>query len=257
MPRANSLSTVPLSDPRFDELGAPVEVRRHPKARRLTLRVSRTRRAIVVTLPAQCDVGEAGSFVHRHIDWVRERLGSIPEPVPFRDGAFMPLRGEPHRIVFSATRLEAPVICLDRLDGAKFGVLNVGGNRAHAPRRLREWLFEAARTDIDERILLHAKRLCVKPRRLTIRDQTSRWGSCSSNGSLSFSWRLIMAPPFVLDYVAAHEVAHLREMNHGPNFWRLVKETMPRMDEAKSWLQIYGMDLHRYGVEDNVREASI
>lgn len=249
MPRANRQSTVPLSDPRLDQLGAPVEVRRHPKARRLTLRVSRTRRAVVVTLPTQCDVGEAGSFVHRHIDWVRERLGSIPEPVPFRDGAFMPLRGHTHQIIFANCRLAEAVVCRETED-SKIRELHVSGHADHAPRRLREWLFEAARRDLDERVLFHAQRLEVHPKRLSIRDQTSRWGSCSSNGSLSFSWRLIMAPAFVLDYVAAHEVAHLREMNHGPNFWRLVGQTMPRMDEAKSWLQIYGMDLHRYGVED-------
>ena len=87
----------------------------------------------------------------------------------------------------------------------------------------------------------------LRPKRLTVRDQTSRWGSCSSTGALSFSWRLILAPPLILDYVAAHEVAHLAEMNHGPRFWALCRKTMPRTDEAKTWLQVYGIDLHRYG----------
>ena len=87
-------------------------------------------------------------------------------------------------------------------------------------------------------------------RKLNVRDQKSRWGSCSSNGSLSFSWRLIMAPPHVLDYVAAHEVAHLREMNHGPRFWALVAKTMPQCDESKRWLRTFGNELHRYGGGD-------
>jgi len=80
-----------------------------------------------------------------------------------------------------------------------------------------------------------------------VRDQASRWGSCSTTGVLSFSWRLILAPARILDYVAAHEVAHLKEMNHGPRFWALVERTMPAMKEAKGWLQLYGLDLHRYG----------
>ena len=96
---------------------------------------------------------------------------------------------------------------------------------------------------------VHARNLGVRARRITLRDQKSRWGSCSSAGQLSFSWRLVLAPPFVLDYVAAHEVAHLAEMNHGPRFWRLVAKTLPAFEEAKVWLRIHGMDLYRYGME--------
>jgi predicted metal-dependent hydrolase len=237
----------------IDEIGAPVEVRRHPGARRLTLRVSRTRRAVIVTLPVQCDLDEAGSFLHRNIAWVRERLDSLPSPVPFRDGVFMPLRGAPHRIVFAgrdggreadASRVRGTV----RL-GSRSGYreLHVAGASEHAPRRLREWLCAEAMRDLDQRVAWHAARLRLKPKRIAVRDQSSRWGSCSTTGVLSFSWRLILAPSHILDYVAAHEVAHLKEMNHGPRFWALVRQTMPAMDEAKRWLQIYGMDLHRYG----------
>ena len=92
--------------------------------------------------------------------------------------------------------------------------------------------------------------LGLKPRRVVVRDQTSRWGSCSTARVLSFSWRLIFAPPFVLDYVAAHEVAHLKEMNHGPRFWALVRKTNPRMDEARRWLKRHGAELHRYCLPD-------
>lgn len=248
MPRRKIRNPVSLSDPRFGDLGAPVEVRRHPKARRLTLRVSRTRRAVIVTLPTQCDLGEAGSFVHRNIDWVRERLCSLPEPVPFRDGVCMPYRGTPHRIVFDPTIKGVRVVASDPDDRA-FPELRVGGQAEHAPRRLRDWLFEQARRALDERVVVHTSKLGVRAKRIGVRDQVSRWGSCSTTGALSFSWRLIMAPPFVLDYVAAHEVAHLAEMNHGPRFWALVEKTMPRMGSAKEWLTIYGMDLHRYGVD--------
>jgi predicted metal-dependent hydrolase len=125
--------------------------------------------------------------------------------------------------------------------------LRVSGRTEHAARRLRDWLFEEAHRDLDERVLHHARALGVAPKRLTVRDQATRWGSCSTTGALSFSWRLILAPARILDYVAAHEVAHLKEMNHGPQFWALVQRLMPTMKEAKRWLQLYGLDLHQYG----------
>ena len=100
---------------------------------------------------------------------------------------------------------------------------------------------------LNVRINPRARRIIVKVRRLTIRDGASRWGSCSSNGALSFSWRLVMAPPFVLDYVAAHEVAHLREMNNGPRFWRLVERMVGDSTAAQDWLRENGSQLHRYG----------
>jgi predicted metal-dependent hydrolase len=126
-------------------------------------------------------------------------------------------------------------------------VIYVSGQEAHAPRRLRDWLIERARETLVTRVAFHAERLGVKPRRVVVRDQSSRWGSCSSSRVLSFSWRLVLAPPSVLDYVAAHEVAHLKEMNHGPRFWQTVERTYPNMEEARLWLHRQGVVLHRYG----------
>lgn len=252
MRQTNALASPSLKAHGIDELGAPVEVRRHPGARRLTLRVSRTRRAVIVTLPIQCDLDEAGSFLHRNIAWVRERLDSLPAPVPFRDGVFIPLRWVTHRIVFaSGSRECGPVYVRDH---ASYPELCVTGGAEHAPRRLRDWLANEALRDLDARVSWHARQIGVRPKRIAVRDQASRWGSCSTTGVLSFSWRLILAPAHILDYVAAHEVAHLEEMNHGARFWTLVRRMMPGMDEAKRWLQIYGMDLHRYGAEASLRD---
>lgn len=245
MRKTRRIASPTLENGHISDLGAPVEVRRHPGARRLTLRVSRTRRTVIVTLPVQCDLDEAGSFITRNIEWVRARLDSLPDPVPFHDGVFIPLRGDAHRIVFTGPRTRGGPV--ERRDMPSYPELRVAGHHEHAPRRLKDWLAKEAHRNLDERVAFHAKRLGVTAKRIAVRDQTSRWGSCSTTGVLSFSWRLIMAPPEILDYVAAHEVAHLREMNHGPRFWALVAKTMPRLDEAKRWLQIYGMDLHRYG----------
>ncbi|MGL4397195.1 MAG: M48 family metallopeptidase [Hyphomicrobium sp.] len=229
----------------MEDVNARVEVRRHPAARRLTLRVSRTQRAVIVTIPLQCDLDEAGTFLSRHLDWVRERLDSLPVVVPFENGSAMPLRGELHTVVFTGTTCTR-LVGIARGEGAR-PEIHVPGSRAKAPERLREWLMQEAKVDLDRRVVVHAKRLGVQPKRLAVRDQSSRWGSCSTTRALSFSWRLILAPPAILDYVAAHEVAHLAEMNHGPRFWALVKKTLPDYENAKRWLQIYGLDLHRYG----------
>jgi hypothetical protein len=230
-------------------IGAPVEVRRHRGARRLTLRVSKTHRAVVVTVPAGCRMEEAGKFLNSHIDWVRERLRCVPEPVPFMDGAHIPLRGRLHRICFIGAQRQRAVVSVEGAGALPH--VNVSGGERHAARRLKDWLLGQALGDLDARVTWHARRLGVRAKRISLRDQTTRWGSCSANGLLSFSWRLILAPPYVLDYVAAHEVAHLIEMNHGPRFWKLVANTLTRsrLEEAKRWLREDGADLHRYGVE--------
>lgn len=234
---------------RVDGIPAPVEVRRHPTARRLTLRVSRTRRAVVLTMPRGADFREADQFLSRSLDWVRARLAGVPEPAPFRHGAIVPLRGQDHEIVFVGRDRARTVVVREPAAGQGLPRLCVSGLAEHAPRRLKDWLNREAGKDLDARVAVHARNLGVRARRITLRDQKSRWGSCSSAGQLSFSWRLVLAPPFVLDYVAAHEVAHLIEMNHGPRFWRLVARTLPAFEEAKMWLRIHGMDLYRYGME--------
>jgi predicted metal-dependent hydrolase len=218
--RAIDLSSKPRTV-RLEDIGAQLEVRRHPAARRLTLRVSRTRRAVIVTLPLQCDLDEAGTFLNRHIDWVRARLDSLPNHVPFENSAAMPLRGIPHTITFTGDT------CSRIMSVEKRGprpALVVPGDKALAGKRLMRWLFDEAKRDLAKSVEKHARPLSLQVKRIVVRDQTSRWGSCSTTGSLSFSWRLILAPHFVLDYVAAHEVAHLVEMNHWPRFWALVKK---------------------------------
>ncbi len=234
---------------KVDGIPAPVEVRRHPTARRLTLRVSRTRRAVYLTMPRNTDLREADRFLAKSLDWVRERLDGVPEPVPFRHGAVIPLRGNPHEIHYVGHQPGMPVVAARQGLCTKPGRLDVAGAPEHGARRLRDWLTAEAARDLDQRVLHHARRIGVRARRISLRDQKSRWGSCSSSGQLSFSWRLVLAPPLVLDYVAAHEVAHLAEMNHGPRFWKLVALTMPDLEEAKLWLRTRGMDLYRYGAE--------
>lgn len=210
----------------------------------MTLRVHQSRRVVLVTMPMRCRIEEADRFLQSNLEWVQRRLKSLPESVVFSDGIRLPVRGVVHEVVFEPERRTGAIVEIRRERGA--AILSVRGGPDNAPRRLMEWLVAEARRDLDAAVQVHARRLGLRARKLTIRDQGSRWGSCSSTGSLSFSWRLILAPPDVLDYVAAHEVAHLKEMNHSARFWALVKVTFPEMDAARAWLRVHGLELHRF-----------
>jgi len=139
-------------------------------------------------------------------------------------------------------------------DGSR--LLCVTGGAPHIDRRVADFLKREAQRDLDAASRLHASCLGVTIKRITVRDQSSRWGSCSRTGVLSYSWRLILAPPFVLDYLAAHEVAHLAELNHSPRFWRLVRGLSPEFKRAKTWLVTHGSELHRYGRADQDDDGS-
>jgi predicted metal-dependent hydrolase len=128
-------------------------------------------------------------------------------------------------------------------------LLCVAGDAPYISRRVHDFLKREAKHDLEAASRRATQALGIVFRRVSVRDQRSRWGSCSSSGVLSFSWRLIMAPPFVLDYLAAHEVAHLVEMNHSRRFWRIVTGIYPDVSRAKSWLDAHGADLHRYGAQ--------
>lgn len=245
MGRSHKTRSTRVEALKVEGLPAPVEVRRHPTARRMTLRVSRTKHAVIMTVPMQCNLSDADHFLQAHLDWVRRHLGAVPQPVPLAHGEVLPFRGVPHRIVFTGER-GADFLVKVSTEGAGMPRLVVAGTWEGASRRLTSWLVQKATEELDVRVRHHAERLGVRPKRIVLRDQSSRWGSCSTTRVLSFSWRLILAPPNVLDYVAAHEVAHLQQMNHGPRFWALVAKTMPKMEEARAWLRVYGMDLHRY-----------
>ena len=129
-------------------------------------------------------------------------------------------------------------------------LLCVAGEAPHVGRRVGDYLRREAQRDLSAASRRAAELLGVSVKRISVRDQSSRWGSCSTTGVLSYSWRLILAPPFVLDYLAIHEVAHLVEMNHSPRFWRLVNRMCPDAERAKVWLDTHGADLHRYGLQD-------
>ena len=220
-----------------------VDLRRHPRARNYTLRIAGPARAPVLTMPERGSLAEARRFLDRHSGWLKRQIDRLPRPAPIAAGAVVPLRGAQHLIRHDPARRGTGA---DDSDAGR-PVLVVAGDAAHLRRRVIEYLKREARRDLERSVAGHAARLGLRPKAVRLRDQTSRWGSCAVNGHLSFSWRLIMAPPFVLDYLAAHEVAHLREMNHSRRFWRLVESVCEDRERARAWLLAEGPALHAIG----------
>jgi len=219
-----------------------VKFKRHAQARRLIVRLDRKGEAVTVTVPPRASRKEALAFVDKSRDWIAGRLERQPRAIAFAPGSEILLRGTAHLIIHEPDRRG-----LVSTAGAPARIL-VPGDAAHLKRRLTDWLKREAKRDLLMASERHARMIGVTFRKLSIRDQASRWGSCSADGSLSYSWRLILAPSHVLDYVAVHEVAHLKHMNHGMRFWRLVLAHCPRAGEARDWLRRHGASLHRYGV---------
>ncbi len=228
-----------------DHDGTPLRVlvRRRTAARRITLRVSAATGEAVLTLPPRMAVSTAQRFASGHAAWIAARLARVPERVSFEPGALVPIRGEPHRLILRGPR--GGSARFEMVDGER--ILSLACGPEHFARRIREFLTREARDDIHEAVERYAPRLGKRPARITLRDTRSRWGSCTARGDLNFSWRLILAPPQVLDYLVAHEMAHLREMNHSARFWAVAHELCEHVDSAEAWLKRHGTALHRYG----------
>ncbi|MDX1710050.1 MAG: SprT family zinc-dependent metalloprotease [Rhodovibrionaceae bacterium] len=222
--------------------GEPIEldVTVRAQARRMILRVDPADGRVRLTLPPGASLGEARRFLDRHAGWISMQRARLPQRVAFADGSQVPILGREHRIKHLPGRGKHPV-------WSEFGILWVTGTAEHLPRRVGDFLKARARSEIVRRAHDKARGLPKKPGRITLRDTRSRWGSCSSSGDLNFSWRLVMAPEDVLDYVVAHEVAHLVHLDHSPAFWSLVCQLTDASEDARSWLRVNGARLHSYG----------
>ncbi|TNE83554.1 MAG: M48 family peptidase [Rhodobacteraceae bacterium] len=215
-------------------------LRRSGKARRFSLRVSRVDGRVALTIPRGASERAALAFARAQTDWLRKVLDEVAPVRQVRFGVEIPFEGRALRIEPGALR--APRIEGERLiapeDPARLGV------------RLETFFKHAARVRLQAASERYAGQLGRPFSSITLRDTRSRWGSCSASGALSYSWRLIMAPPEVLDYVAAHEVAHLAEMNHSPAFWRVVAELRPGFKAERAWLKRDGSALHAIRFRD-------
>jgi predicted metal-dependent hydrolase len=217
----------------------PVRWRRSTRARRVSLRIDARAGEVVVTLPPRAGRRAGMALLTTHAAWVMERLASLSPPIAFVPGAAVPLGGLPHVIRHAPERRGGAVLA----DGA----ILVSGEAEFLARRVHDFLRREARRRIGTLAAGHAAALKVKAKAVRLKDTRSRWGSCAPDGTLAFSWRLVMAPDWVLDYVVAHEVAHLREMNHSERFWAEVEKLTPHKDAAVEWLRVNGPGLLRVG----------
>lgn len=220
-------SVLTIGDPPLD-----VKLRRMARARRLTLRVGRD--GPVLTVPKRLPDAAARSFLAEQERWLRDRLEAAPDKLLVAEGVQIPCEGAPRTVRIAKVRTP-------RLEG---GDLLVAGPDAKVGGQVQAFLKTFARTRLADASDGYARKLGVRFTGITLRDPKSRWGSCSDRGNLMFSWRLAMAPPDVLDYVAAHEVAHLREFNHSRYFWRIVQDICPDYAYHRAWLKEHGAGLH-------------
>lgn len=220
---------------------APLIARINRRARRLIVRVDARAGAVLVTAPSRGALGEAIGFAGEKISWIRRELDRGAGR-PFEIGAAFPLRGVPHLIVAAAS----PRAAIEVIGGPE-PKLRAGGAPEHVNRRVIDWLKREARRDLQAAVARFSAELGRAPAALRIRDARTRWGSCSAEGALSFSWRLILAPPEILDYVAAHECAHLLHLDHSRKFWRTVAALGPDAAAARRWFEAHGPALQRWG----------
>ncbi|MCF8495864.1 MAG: M48 family metallopeptidase [Alphaproteobacteria bacterium] len=219
-----------------------VVVQRSKRARRLALRLDQKNRVFNLVVPHGMSMRKAEVFALNNLDWIEDKLDALPAPVYFEDGALLPIFGKRHRIrAYCDETLKTTTILLNNNE------LNALTNKEDPGPRIARFLKKIARDRLEE--LSHEKAALIrrKVRSVKVRDTRSRWGSCSEDGNLSYSWRLMFAPPAAFDYVVAHEIAHLRHMDHGKKFWELCRELSEDFIEGQDWIRLHGHELMRYG----------
>ncbi len=224
----------------LDDPDISVRLRVSARARRFTLRLEPSGEGAVLTLPPGVPMSQARLFLMRQSDWLARALARHPGRIVVGDGTRLPVAGDEVEIAVVDGPRQAP-----RLED---GRLIVPGSHAPGPR-VAAWLKARARDALVPAARRYAGVLGREAVAVSLRDTRSRWGSCSAAGRLSFSWRLAMAPPEVLDYVAGHEAAHLVEMSHAPRYWEVVEHIMPDYRRHRAWLKREGRKLHGFRFE--------
>lgn len=237
-----------LSDgDRLEVAGTPVTLRVNRRARRVSLRLDRTRREIVATAPSPRRLPEAAAFARERAGWIAERIAELPEASPIHPGMTLTVFGAPVRLEAGTGRAK----WLPAADGEPARITAMGEGEGYA-RAVILMLKKRTAAVLGERTCVYAAMLGVAAPKVTVADAKGRWGSCRPGvrgqaASIRYSWRLALAPFEVADYVAAHECAHLLELNHGPRFWAHVKALVGDPKSHRAWLRAEGARLHAFG----------
>ncbi|MEZ5648153.1 MAG: SprT family zinc-dependent metalloprotease [Alphaproteobacteria bacterium] len=232
----------------LDKVEKMVEVRIDHRARQLLLKISPNGHLELV-LPPYVSRRDGIAFLEERRLWISQKLRHIPKPISLTIGAEIPILGTLYRVT-EAAPCGRGVAWYDQRETEAMPLLCIAGRPEHVPRRLKDFLKSEARRLLVPIAEQHARTLGVSLHRIRFAETRQQWGSCTAAGDISFSWRLILAPEWVANYVVAHEVAHLCELNHSPEFWNLVIQLMGdrrTVVTAKAWLRSHGDSLHQYG----------
>ncbi|MFO1432259.1 MAG: SprT family zinc-dependent metalloprotease [Candidatus Competibacteraceae bacterium] len=224
-------------------------IRISPLAKRCKIRVSLD--GVEVVLPRRVSLKRAVSMLREHSTWVVRQV-EYQQHRMAAGAALLPantilLRGEPTAVEIIRTTSAGGLAQVEHRDG-RWRVRLLVNAETDPAKALETWLRHQAKQDIEARLAHRSVEMRQQPRCIYIRDQRTRWGACSRLGNLSFNWRLVMAPPAVLDYVVVHELAHLAEPNHSPRFWLLVATFCPEFKRHKAWLKEHYAILHRHAM---------
>lgn len=228
-----------MPDPEFLEIGNPdnpifVSIRRHPRARRITLKVV-PRKGAELVLPKRASLKSGTQFAREKAAWIEKQLDRMPSLTQIAPGHTLSVLGREIEVFHNDNLPCRPSLNDNRLE--------IGGSPELVHRSVKTWLKRLAVETLTPIAEDYAEQLGVNVASVRVREMHSRWGSCSADKRLSFCWRLILAPEHILHYIAAHEVAHLRHMNHSARFWQTVEELYPDYKEARQWLRQNGAQL--------------
>lgn len=215
----------------------PLKVNTSYKLKRLSLRIDHKKRIVVLSMPKWYGKKKAFDFVNNHIDWIEQKLAELPKMKDFDDGEEISLFGNPVKICYDSD-FGAPRLIENKL--------YVGGEKDFLHRRIKDYIKREAKKEFFKKSQTLAEKLSCKLTGVTIKDTKSRWGSCSTLNHINYNWRIALAPTETIDYLMAHEVAHLAHPDHSQAFWRTVDELNPNAYAGKKWLEQHGNELYLY-----------
>ena len=213
-----------------------INTRKNPKAKKIIIKFNHYGTEIDLTIPRFTSKREGLEFINMNINWLSKEINNFPSKIPFEAGKKVPVLGEYYLIDYHESKnihMDSSTIYIQKNNNKE--------------NNLKKWLIKKSKIYITDLTFRKATELKVKVNKISIRDPKTRWGSCSENGNVSFSWRLIFAPPTVIEYVVTHELCHIIELNHSYKFWQLVSKSCPKYKSSQSWLKDFGLKLHFYG----------
>lgn len=216
----------------------PLKISKSGKSRKMTLKIDRKRREVHLTLPLFCSAKSAQAFVSEHREWIEDNMAGLPQIKRFADGDVISLFGQEVKICHVPNSLQAVLW--------ENNTLQTGGEAVFLHRRIRDFIKKEAKKIFMRKSQTFAAQIDCRVMSVAIKDTTSRWGSCSTLNNINYNWRVALAPEYVIDYLMAHEVAHLKYRDHSPAFWRCVKELYPGASLGRAWLKEHGNELYLY-----------